>query len=70
MKVDYDKPVNVERPKLDMVKGHPKLERGQVWCHRCGATRKVDSAKCLATGWPECCGETMSIDKPGERGKK
>jgi len=46
---------------------HPKLARGQVWCHRCGHTRKVDSAGCFARGWPLCCGETMSIDSPEER---
>jgi hypothetical protein len=45
----------------------PQLKRGQVWCYRCGATLQVDSADCLAHGWPECCGETMSIDSPEER---
>lgn len=46
---------------------HPKLSRGQVWCHRCGREQRVDSAKCFASGWPMCCGETMSIDSPDER---
>ncbi len=46
---------------------HPKLARGMVWCKRCGASIKVDSGKCLRTGWPECCGETMTIDSPEER---
>lgn len=45
----------------------PKLERGKVWCHSCGKERLVDSGKCLATGWPKCCGSTMSIDSPAER---
>jgi len=45
----------------------PQLARGKVWCHRCGSTRQVDSAQCLRTGWPKCCGETMSIDSPQER---
>lgn len=49
---------------------HPKLARGQVWCHECGRTQRVNSAECLRSGWPECCGETMSIDSPEERGKK
>lgn len=37
---------------------------GRVWCRKCGAMRKVDPAKCLANGWPKCCGETMTIDHP------
>lgn len=45
---------------------HPKLERGQVWCRACGHTEKVDSADCLRTGWPKCCGYTMTIDPPEE----
>jgi len=45
----------------------PQIKRGQVWCHQCGATRKVDGAHCLAHGWPKCCGYTMSIDSPAER---
>lgn len=48
---------------------HPKLARGQVWCVRCGRTRRVDSGVCLRSGWPECCGETMTIDSPEERRK-
>lgn len=43
---------------------HPALARGQVWCRSCGATRKVDSARCLRSGWPKCCGATMTIDPP------
>lgn len=42
----------------------PALRRGQVWCRHCGATLKVDSADCLAHGWPKCCGYTMTIDPP------
>ena len=47
----------------------PQLRRGQVWCYRCGKTQKVNSADCLARGWPECCNETMSIDSPTERNR-
>lgn len=46
---------------------HPKLARGQVWCRKCGATEKVDSARRLRTVWPTCCRETMTIDSPEER---
>ena len=49
---------------------HPSLSRGRVWCLRCGRTRRVDPAQCLAAGWPRCCGETMTIDSPDERAKK
>ena len=45
---------------------HPKLARGRVWCHTCGKTLKVNSGECLSSGWPKCCGETMSIDSPEE----
>ncbi len=45
----------------------PQLSRGQVWCFRCGATFKVSSGECFRSGWPTCCGETMSIDSPEER---
>jgi len=45
----------------------PALKRGQVWCHKCGHTERVDSAACLAKGWPKHCGHTMSIDSPEER---
>ena len=46
---------------------HPKLERGQVWCRRCGHTERVQSASAMRHGWPKCCGYTMTIDSPEER---
>lgn len=51
-----------------IAQANPKLRRGKVWCLTCGAFRKVNSAHCLANGWPECCGQTMTIDSPVERG--
>lgn len=45
---------------------HPSLRRGRVWCRECGATQRVNSAECLRSGWPLCCGETMTIDQPKE----
>jgi len=48
---------------------HPKLTRGQVWCFKCGRSQKVNTAECFRSGWPKCCGETMSIDSPEERGE-
>lgn len=57
-----------KRLHADMAQAHPKLARGRVWCRECGATRKVDSADALAHGWPKCCGYTMTIDAPDERG--
>lgn len=47
----------------------PQLQRGQVWCTKCGATKKISSADCLRHGWPKCCGYTMTIDSPEERGR-
>lgn len=51
----------------ELSKCHPSLKRGQVWCKTCGKTKKVDSAECLKSGWPECCGQTMTIDSPAEQ---
>lgn len=51
----------------DAIAASPQLGRGQVWCCMCGASRRVDSAACLARGWPKCCGATMTIDSPGRQ---
>jgi hypothetical protein len=45
----------------------PQLRRGRVWCTVCGRSRPVDSGTALASGWPKCCGYTMTIDSPEER---
>jgi hypothetical protein len=45
----------------------PQLRRGIVWCRKCGASEAVNSAEALKSGWPKCCGETMTIDSPDER---
>jgi len=42
----------------------PQLKRGKVWCIQCGKMRGLDSADALRNGWPECCGQTMTIDSP------
>lgn len=49
-----------------LVEGVPKLRRRQVWCRTCKHSEYVDSAECLRTGWPKCCGHTMTIDAPEE----
>jgi len=46
---------------------HPALIRGRVWCTTCGSSQAVNPAECLRTGWPKCCGYTMTIDSPEER---
>lgn len=51
----------------DAVAAVPQLQRGMVWCTKCGRSEKVNSAGCLARGWPTCCGYTMTIDSPEER---
>lgn len=50
-----------------LAESHEKLRRGQVWCRRCGSTKRVDAEVALRTGWPKCCGNTMTIDAPGEQ---
>lgn len=45
-----------------------RLIRGRVWCRSCGGTKPVDCARCLRSGWPKCCGATMTIDAPEVRG--
>jgi hypothetical protein len=46
---------------------HPKLKRGRVWCTVCGRSQQVDAMDRLQSGWPECCGYTMTIDSPAKR---
>ena len=53
--------------RMRIADSHPKLTRGKVWCTVCGQSMGVDSAYCLKTGWPKCCGYTMTIDSPEER---
>jgi hypothetical protein len=53
----------------DVVDEVPQLRRGRVWCHECGRTQAVDGRECLRSGWPRCCGYTMSIDSPQERAR-
>lgn len=52
---------------INLAASHPKLQRGTVWCRKCGRSKKVDSAFCLRDGWPKCCNATMTIDAPEER---
>lgn len=51
----------------ELAQSVPQFARGMVWCPTCGHSRRVDSARCLAGGWPMCCGQTMTIDSPEER---
>jgi hypothetical protein len=51
----------------NMTESIPQLKRGTVWCRRCGRSQKVDAASCLGSGWPKCCGGTMTIDSPDEQ---
>jgi len=45
----------------DMANSNPSMKKGLVKCNKCSKEMKVDSAKCLQTGWPACCGKTMSL---------
>ena len=51
----------------DAANSHPSLTRGRVWCRSCGSTRRVDSERAMASGWPKCCNATMTIDSPEEQ---
>lgn len=47
----------------------PQFKRGKVWCKTCGREQAVDAVSAtLGGGWPKCCGYTMTIDSPEERG--
>lgn len=43
---------------------HPQLSRSKVWCKTCGREQSVNSAECLRSGWPKCCGYTLTIGIP------
>jgi hypothetical protein len=30
-------------------------------CTECGRVKHVDPAECLRSGWPKCCGYTMTL---------
>ena len=49
-----------------MVRECPQMLRGLVWCRVCGRCIRVNPAECLRRGWPECCGETMTLDAPSD----
>ena len=44
----------------------PQVKRSKVWCHTCGRVESI-SAVNFSTGWPKCCGYTMTIDSPEEQ---
>ena len=46
----------------------PQFKRGLVWCGKCGKVERVNVITCLSGRWPICCGSTMTIDSPEERG--
>ena len=46
----------------------PKLQRGRVWCRTCDRSEAVDPVQALRRGWPLCCGTSMTLDAPSERG--
>lgn len=43
---------------------HPDLKRCKVWCRTCRHEQQVDPAEALKSGWPKCCGFTMTVDHP------
>ena len=67
MKTLFERMAEAQRLPDKLAACHPKLTRGQVWCRTCGRSERVDSAECFRSGWPKCCGYTMTIDSPDER---
>lgn len=51
-----------------MAKSHPALIQGRVRCETCGRESTVKSAECLRSGWPKCCGYTMTL-QPAPKAK-
>lgn len=39
------------------------IANGSVTCRHCGRTKNVNGGE-LRSGWPKCCRETMSLDRP------
>lgn len=40
----------------------------RVKCGTCGVELEVDSAQCLRSSWPKCCGYTMTLLPPSKGG--
>ena len=53
-------------PYKEIANSHPKLQLGKVYCLVCRRVSTVNVEYCFEHGWPECCGETMTIDSPGK----
>ena len=50
-----------------LMAGIPQFVRGKVWCTVCGRAQKVNCGDAMRSGWPKCCGYTMTLDSPLER---
>lgn len=50
-----------------LAESHAHLARGRVWCRACQRSEAVEPAQCFQSGWPSCCGMTMTIDSPEEQ---
>ena len=61
----YDTNQRVTNLFLDLAE-IPQIKRGLCFCHTCERTEKISAAN-FRTGWPKCCGYTMSLDSPKER---
>jgi hypothetical protein len=45
----------------DKIATDAAIKVARVKCDKCGRTQTVDGGRCLALGWPRCCGYTMSL---------
>ena len=38
-----------------------------VYCRTCRRSQRADAAQSFQSGWPKCCGYTMTLDKLEEQ---
>lgn len=51
----------------DKLASESGIRVARVRCEKCGREFSVDGANCLQSGWPECCGYTMSLLRPNNK---
>ena len=45
----------------DKIAEEAGIKKAHVKCSQCNSEHDVDGGECLRTGWPECCGKTMTL---------
>lgn len=52
----------IEDKIIDDVMKHPLMKKNELFCRHCGKKIKYDNRIAMKTGYPKCCGYTMTID--------